>query len=250
MLDYREVRVAFDGRAALDGLSLRCTPGTTTALLGPSGCGKSTLLRLAVGLVHPDHGSVHVDGRPVGRDGLEALRQRIGYVIQQGGLFPHLDLHDNVTLLARHLGWPAAKVAARFAELLELVRLDPALRARRPGELSGGERQRTALMRALMLDPPLLLLDEPLSALDPLVRSGLQRELRELFARLGKTVLTVTHDIAEAVLLGERVVLMHAGRIEQDGTARELLESPASAFAQEFVAAQRGAREVLAEVGG
>jgi osmoprotectant transport system ATP-binding protein len=250
MLDYREVRVAFDGRTALDGLSLRFATGSTTALLGPSGCGKSTLLRLAVGLVHPDRGSVHVDGRPVRREDLLALRRRIGYVIQQGGLFPHLDLHDNVTLLARHLGWPAARIAARFEELLELVRLDPALRTRRPGELSGGERQRGALMRALMLDPPLLLLDEPLAALDPLVRSGLQRELRELFGRLDKTVLTVTHDIAEAVLLGERVVLMHAGRIEQVGTARELLESPASAFARDFVAAQRGAREVLTEVGG
>jgi osmoprotectant transport system ATP-binding protein len=250
VLEYRGVHVAFDGRAVLDGLSLHCAPGTTTALLGPSGCGKSTLLRLAVGLLHADRGSVHVDGRPVGREGLVALRQRIGYVIQQGGLFPHLDLHDNVTLLARELGWPAPRVAARFAELLELVRLDPVLRARRPGDLSGGERQRAALMRALMLDPPLLLLDEPLAALDPLVRSGLQRELRELFARLGKTVLMVTHDIAEAVLLGERVVLMHDGRIEQQGTARELLEAPATAFAQAFVVAQRGAREVLAELDG
>ena len=247
MLSYRNVTANFGGVVAVDALSLECPAGRTVALLGPSGCGKSTLLRLAVGLVRPAGGQVLFDGGELPTADPDAVRRRIGYVIQEGGLFPHLDVWGNVTLVARYLRWPAERVRARFAELLELVKLDDGLRARRPGELSGGQRQRVGLMRALMLDPPLLLLDEPLAALDPLVRRELQRDLRELFQRLGKTVVLVTHDVAEAVLLSGRIVLMNAGRVVQDGTPEDLLDRPATPFARDFIRAQRGAREVLAE---
>jgi osmoprotectant transport system ATP-binding protein len=246
MLVFRSVTAAFGSVVAVDGLSLECAAGETVALLGPSGCGKSTLLRMAVGLVRPDSGSVLFDGCELAGSDIEAVRRRIGYVIQDGGMFPHLDVWENVTLVARYLRWPAEQTRQRFAELLDFVKLDEALRTRRPDEISGGQRQRVALMRALMLDPPLLLLDEPLAALDPLVRRDLQRDLHELFQRLGKTVLIVSHDVAEAVLLGERIVLMNSGRIVQDGTPTDLLDRPATPFVRDFVEAQRGAREILA----
>lgn len=247
MLRYEAVTKRFGPVLALDGITLECARGRTTALLGPSGCGKSTLLRLAVGLVGPDSGLVQVDGQAVGARGLEALRRRTGYVIQEGGLFPHLDVRGNVTLMARHLGWPPARIEARYRELLELVKLPPAVSPRPPDELSGGQRQRVSLMRALMLDPELLLLDEPLGALDPMIRHELQRDLKELFARLRRTVVLVTHDIAEAGVLGDALVLLRAGRIEQQGSLEELLDRPATDFAREFVASQRGARELLDE---
>jgi osmoprotectant transport system ATP-binding protein len=247
MLRYEAVTKRFGPVLALDGITLECAGGRTTALLGPSGCGKSTLLRLAVGLVRPDAGLVQVDGRTVGSASLEALRQGIGYVIQEGGLFPHLDVRGNVTLMARHLGWDRARIDARYGELLELVKLPKAVSPRPPDELSGGQRQRVSLMRALMLDPELLLLDEPLGALDPMIRHELQHDLKELFASLNRTVVLVTHDIAEAGVLGDALVLLRAGRIEQQGSLAELLDQPASVFAREFVASQRGARELLDE---
>jgi osmoprotectant transport system ATP-binding protein len=248
MLAFEKITVRFGSTVALDAFSLECDQGATVALLGPSGCGKSTLLRTLVGLVRPDSGRILFDGRELNAADINNLRQRIGYVIQEGGLFPHLDVWGNVTLVARYLHWPANRMRQRFEELIDLMKLEDRLRTRRPDELSGGQRQRVSLMRALMLDPPLLLLDEPLAALDPLVRRGLQRDLRELFHRLRKTVLMVTHDVAEAVLLGERIVLMNAGRLVQDGTPGDLLDRPATAFVRDFVEAQRGAREILAEV--
>lgn len=247
MLSYERVTVRYGPVHALDDLSLRCEPGTTTVVLGPSGCGKSTLLRLAVGLLRPDAGHVRVHGAELVAAELQRARHATGYVLQDGGLFPHLDVYANVTLLAKHLRWSPERIEHRFAEVRALVRLVPELRSRYPDELSGGQRQRVGLMRALMLDPPLLLLDEPLSALDPVVRHELQLELRELFRKRDRTVVMVTHDVAEAVLLGERAVLLRAGRIEQDGTPSDLLLRPATAFAAEFVAAQRGARELLGE---
>jgi osmoprotectant transport system ATP-binding protein len=247
MLRYERVTVRFGAAAApaLDDVTIDCPAGTTTMVLGPSGCGKSTLLRLAVGLLTPQAGRVLVHGRDLVAAELRSVRHGIGYVLQDGGLFPHLDAYSNVALLPRHLGWPEARVEARFGEVCALARFDPALRSRHPDELSGGQRQRVGLMRALMLDPPLLLLDEPLSALDPLVRYELQMELRELFRRHDRTVVMVTHDVAEAVLLGERAVLMSGGRVVQEGTPADLLLRPATPFAAAFVAAQRGARELL-----
>ena len=247
MLRYEAVTKRFGPLLALDGITLECASGRTTALLGPSGCGKSTLLRLAVGLVQADAGRVQVDGRTVGAASLEGLRRRIGYVIQEGGLFPHLDVRGNVTLMARHLGWERGRIDDRYRELLELVKLPATVSPRPPDELSGGQRQRVSLMRALMLDPELLLLDEPLGALDPMIRHELQHDLKELFASLNRTVVLVTHDIAEAGVLGDALVLLRAGRIEQQGSLAELLDRPRSAFVKEFVASQRGARELLEE---
>jgi osmoprotectant transport system ATP-binding protein len=225
---------------ALDGVDLQIAPGRTTALIGPSGAGKSSVLRMLVGLEWPDNGQVRFEGQPLQRDTLLAQRRRIGYVIQEGGLFPHLSVRDNAALLARTLGWARARIDARLAELAQLCQLPPEMLGRFPAELSGGQRQRVGLIRALMLDPPVLLLDEPLGALDPIVRHELQTQMRALFAHLRKTVVLVTHDVAEAAYLADTLVLMRAGRVLQQGTARALLDDPVDAFVTRFMTAQRG----------
>jgi osmoprotectant transport system ATP-binding protein len=248
MLEFDQVSKRFGAIQALDAVTLNCEAGRTTALLGPSGCGKSTLLRLAVGLVAPDSGIVRFEGRALDAGNVIEMRRHIGYVIQEGGLFPHLNVFSNVALMAQYLRWDAQKVQARFEKLRDLVKLPESVSTRYPNELSGGQRQRVSLMRALMLDPKLLLLDEPLGALDPMIRSDLQRDLAELFKELGKTVVLVTHDIAEAGTLAETLVLLRAGRIVQRGSLADLIEAPASSFVQEFVETQRGAREVLEDM--
>jgi len=233
------VRKSFDGKIALDLSALEVPARTTLALIGPSGCGKSTLLRLVVGLLVPDRGRILIGDVPMEPATRRALRLRMGYVIQEGGLFPHLTARQNVALVAHDLGWDEARIAARLAELAELVRIPGALLGRFPAQLSGGQRQRVGLMRALMLDPAVLLMDEPLGALDPIIRSQLQADLKDVFRRLRKTVLLVTHDMAEAAYLGETVVLMREGRIAQIGTPQDLLERPAEPFVTEFIRAQR-----------
>jgi len=225
---------------ALDDLSITFAQGTVSAIIGSSGSGKSTLLRLLLGLAWPDSGRILVNERALARSDRLAVRRRIGYVIQEGGLFPHLTVRGNLTLLPRHLRWPRARIEARACELAALMRLPENVLARYPAELSGGQRQRVAVMRALMTDPPALLLDEPLGALDPLVRYELQQSLQQLFHALGKTVLLVTHDLPEAAFLATRLVLMRSGRIVQDGGAADLYERPADEFVCRFVAAQRG----------
>lgn len=239
MFALRGIRKAFGQTVVLDGIDLIIEPGTTAALIGPSGCGKSTLLRLMNGLIKPDAGEVAFDGRPLEPSTLTAVRRRVGYVVQEGGLFAHLTAQQNVTLLGRRLGWSRTDARQRALELAELVQLDASLLARFPHELSGGQRQRVALMRALANDPEALLLDEPLGALDPMVRADLQDELKELFNRLDKTVVLVTHDLAEAQHLASRVVLLHEGTIAQDGPHEALLHEPASDFVRRFVSAQR-----------
>jgi osmoprotectant transport system ATP-binding protein len=229
---------AFAGRRVLGPLDLEAPAGRTLVLLGPSGCGKSTLLRLLVGLAVPDAGTIELLGTPLAAATLPALRLRTGYVIQEGGLFPHLSAADNVALVAREQGWSRERITQRLNDLAELVHLPSEALARLPGELSGGQRQRVALMRALALDPELLLLDEPLGALDPMIRRRLRDDLGELFRRLGKTVLFVTHDLAEAAALGDEVVLLREGAIVQRGPWRDLVDRPADAFVREFVAAQ------------
>jgi osmoprotectant transport system ATP-binding protein len=214
-------------------------PRATLAVIGPSGCGKSTLLRTIVGLLRPDRGRIHIGGTLLTPPERRALQLRMGYVIQEGGLFPHLTAAENVGLVARDLGWPAAKIRGRIGELLELTRIPEPLLGRYPGQLSGGQRQRVALMRALMLDPELLLLDEPFTALDPMIRSDLQRELKEIFQGLRKSVLFVTHDMAEAAFVAEEMAVMRAGRILQRGTLAELIRAPEHPFVTEFVRAQR-----------
>ncbi len=224
---------------AIDDLTLDFERGRTTILIGSSGSGKSTALRLLIGLEWPQRGEVRCDGEPLRRERILELRRRVGYVIQEGGLFPHLSVLGNLGLLPRHLGWNRLRVAERAGELVEMVHLHPDLLGRFPAELSGGQRQRVALMRALMLDPPALLLDEPLGALDPLVRHELQEELREIFRRLGKTVVMVTHDLAEAAFFGSRLVLMRSGRIVQDGSLDDFRRAPADGFVRDFLAAHR-----------
>jgi osmoprotectant transport system ATP-binding protein len=211
----------------------------TTALIGPSGCGKSTLLRLIVGLVRPDQGKIRFDGEAVDQNKIDIFRRRLGYVIQEGGLFPHLTARGNILLMARHLGRSGAETKSRLTELCQLTRFSEKLLDRYPIELSGGQRQRVSLMRALMLSPELLLLDEPLGALDPLVRASLQKDLKEIFAQLNQTALLVTHDLAEAAYLGDEIVLMNEGRIVQHGSLTELRENPANDFVSEFINAQR-----------
>jgi osmoprotectant transport system ATP-binding protein len=240
VIAFEDVSHAYQHVTAVDGVSLRVDAGETVALIGPSGCGKSTLLKLAVGLVWPRQGRVFVNGEELQPGNALQVRQRIGYVIQSGGLFPHMSALDNVTLAARYLRRARDWTQTRVAELAELVQLPLDVLGRFPGDLSGGQRQRVSLMRALMLDPAVLLLDEPLGALDPIVRHGLQEDLRKLFARLRKSVLLVTHDMAEAAFFSRHLVLMRDGRIVQQGTYRELATTPSQEFVREFVEAQRG----------
>jgi osmoprotectant transport system ATP-binding protein len=233
------VSKSYRGLSALTQVTLDVAPGRTTVLIGPSGCGKSTLLRLLLGLVAPDSGTVRFDGQVLSPERIPAVRRRVGYVIQQGGLFPHLTARRNVTLMADHLGWPMARTEARLAELTELTRFPRDGLDRYPGELSGGQNQRVGLMRALMLDPEVLLLDEPLGALDPMVRFGLQEDLRRIFATLRKTVVMVTHDLSEAAYIADTMVLMRDGRVVQQGALNDMLSTPADEFVTRFVRAQR-----------
>ena len=229
----------FGANVALAPLDLRFPRGKTTVLIGPSGCGKSTVLRLIVGLVRADTGTVTFDGETASDENIATLRRRMGYVIQEGGLFPHLTARDNVLLMARHLGCPRDAGEARLSELSALTRFPADALNRYPGELSGGQRQRVGLMRALSLSPELLLLDEPLGALDPLVRAALQKDLKRIFTELRQTAVLVTHDLAEAAYLGDAIVLMNEGRIVQHGTLADLRDHPAEPFVTEFVNAQR-----------
>ncbi len=238
MLELRRVAKRFGDAQAVRPLSLTFPKGRTTVLIGPSGCGKSTLLRMLIGLVMPDDGDVLWDGMPIiGR--LDEARRRTGYAIQDGGLFPHLTVRRNVCLMPEHLGWDAARQAARLAELAALTRFPADRLDAWPAELSGGQRQRVAIMRALALDPDVLLLDEPLGALDPLIRRALQDDLRGIFRSLGKTIVLVTHDMHEAAFFGDRIVLMRDGDIVQDGALPDLLERPADPFVTDFIRAQR-----------
>ena len=241
LIELTGVSKSFGGTAALHPTDLAFPPGLTTALIGPSGCGKSTLLRLIIALLKPDTGKVTFDDLEVTETSAQQVRRRIGYVIQEGGLFPHLTARSNVLLLSRHLGRPASKMEERLEQLCALSRFPRNGLDRYPAELSGGQRQRVSLMRALMLSPEVLLLDEPLGALDPLVRSSLQKDLKEIFARLKQTAVLVTHDMGEAAYLADEIVLMNEGRIVQRGTVVDLRDHPASAFVSEFINAQRSA---------
>src|SRR5262245_41500106 len=213
MLELQGVSKTYGRQAALQPTDLTIAGGQTTVLIGPSGCGKSTLLRLLIGLLWPDTGTVRFDGTPVTPANARALRQRMGYVIQDGGLFPHLTARGNATLMARYLGWDGPRIDRRLAELAALTRFPADGLGRYPAQLPGGQRQRVSLMRARMLDPAVVLLDEPLGALDPIIRSELQSDLRRIFQTLGKTVVMVTHDLGEAGFFGDRVLLMRDGRI-------------------------------------
>ncbi len=247
MIAVENVSKKYGAQTALAPTTLQFPAGQTTALIGPSGCGKSTLLRLLVGLISPGTGRVLINNSELTPANAEQRRHEIGYVIQDGGLFPHLSAERNVTLLARFLGRPQPDIQKRLTELADLVQLPRESLTRFPADLSGGQRQRLGLMRALMLDPPLLLLDEPLGALDPITRSELQTQLKDIFARLQKTVVLVTHDMGEAAYFGDSIVLMRAGAIIQAGTLDDLLYRPAERYVSDFIRAQRSPLPPLPE---
>jgi len=234
MIALKGVTKRYGSLTALSPTDLTFETGAVTALIGPSGCGKSTLLRLILRLIEPDAGSVNIDGVDVTEANVQDVRRKVGYVVQDGGLFPHLTARENVCLMGKHLGR-----SVDLKSLTDLVRFPESGLDRYPLELSGGQRQRVGLMRALALDPSTLLMDEPLGALDPLVRSSLQTDLKEIFRRLGKTVVFVTHDMGEAAYLGNRIVLLRDGKIVQEGQLQDFQKSPAEPFVTEFLNAQR-----------
>ncbi|QGK71254.1 ATP-binding cassette domain-containing protein [Allosaccharopolyspora coralli] len=246
MIEFESVRKEYaNGTVAVQELSLSVQPGTITVLVGPSGCGKTTLLRMVNRMIDPSSGVVRVDGADVRDSDPAQLRRGIGYVIQQAGLFPHRTVLDNVATVPLLFGWSKTKARSRASELLELVGLPADLGQRYPVQLSGGQQQRVGVARALAADPPVLLMDEPFSAVDPIVREGLQDELLRLQDELDKTVLFVTHDIDEAVKLGEKVaVLRQGGHLAQYAAPDDLLAEPADDFVTSFVGRDRGYRRL------
>jgi osmoprotectant transport system ATP-binding protein len=226
--------------AAVDDLSLHIPEGMTVALIGPSGCGKTTTMRMINRLVDPTSGKVLVNGEDVTQVDPVLLRRHIGYVIQQVGLFPHMTIAQNIAAVPKLLRWDKARIARRTEELLHLVGLDPGqMLERHPAQLSGGQRQRVGVARALAADPPVLLMDEPFGALDPIARSLLQAEFRQILRRVRKTVVLVTHDLDEATRLGDRIAIMKSGRIVQYDTPNVVLSHPADAFVEHFVGVDR-----------
>jgi len=246
LITFSEVTKRYpDGTVAVDDLSLEMAAGKITVLVGPSGCGKTTTLRMINRMVEPSSGSIRLDGEPISAADPPALRRRIGYVIQHGGLFPHRTVVDNVATVPHLLGWDRRKARSRAMELLELVGLPASFAKRYPYQLSGGQQQRVGVARALAADPPVMLMDEPFSAVDPVVRKSLQEELIRLQAELHKTIVFVTHDIDEAIRLGDRVcVLKVGGRIGQYDTPANLLAAPADEFVAEFLGEDRGLRRL------
>ncbi|MGW0134916.1 ABC transporter ATP-binding protein [Streptomyces sp. NPDC003299] len=234
-----------DGTVAVDRLTLEIPEKAITVLVGPSGCGKTTTLRMINRMVEPSEGRILLDGTDILQQPVHTLRRSMGYVIQHAGLFQHRTIVDNIATVPRLLGWGKAKSRERARELMERVGLDAALAGRYPHQLSGGQQQRVGVARALAADPPVLLMDEPFSAVDPVVRKGLQDELLRLQAELGKTIVFVTHDIDEAVKLGSMVaVLRTGGRLAQYAPPAELLSHPADAFVEDFLGADRGIRRL------
>lgn len=239
MVSLQNISKSYSSGKVVDQFSLEIPAGKTISLIGPSGCGKSTLIRVIMGLIEPDSGSVAITGEPVSTKNILEVRRKIGYVIQKGGLFPHLTARENCELTARYLNWNSNRIKQRIEELAELTSIEPSMLDRLPKRLSGGQQQRVSLIRALMLDPEILLLDEPLGSIDPLIRYELQEDLEEIFERLKKTVLLVTHDLGEAAYLGDEIVLMNEGKLIQKGAINEFTDNPADNFVQRFVSAQR-----------
>jgi osmoprotectant transport system ATP-binding protein len=250
---YDRVSKTYSGgnRSAVSDLSLTVARGKLVVLLGPSGCGKTTLLKMTNRLIEPDSGSISIDGMEVHSLPAPELRRRIGYVIQQSGLFPHMRVEDNIAVVPRLLKWDQKRTSQRIDELLELVGLPPdAYRRRYPAQLSGGEQQRVGLARALAVDPATMLMDEPFGALDAITRSRLQLELRRIHQELGQTIIFVTHDIDEAVRLADQIVIMREGQIVQSGDPLEIVTNPADQFVSDLVGASDALRRLsLIEAG-
>ena len=237
MISLKHISKSFDAGShfALQDISFEVQDGETLVILGSSGCGKTTLLKLINRILEPTSGIIEIDGDRISRQNPIFLRRRIGYVFQGIGLFPHLTVEENAAMVPRLLGWPVARRRERVRELLHLVGLNPEMYSGRfPDELSGGQQQRVGVCRALAVDPAYLLMDEPFGALDALTRDTLQQELLALKRRLGKTILFVTHDILEALILGDRIAVLHAGLLEQIGTKGELLGHPRTPFVRDL----------------
>ncbi|MEU3217175.1 betaine/proline/choline family ABC transporter ATP-binding protein [Streptomyces sp. NPDC006971] len=234
-----------DGTTAVDDLSFEVAEGELVTLVGPSGCGKTTTMKMVNRLIEPTEGRIFLDGDDISAIDPVRLRRRIGYVIQQVGLFPHRTILENTTTVPHLLGWKRGKARARAAELLDVVGLDPSVYGDRyPEQLSGGQRQRVGVARALAADPPVLLMDEPFGAVDPVVRERLQNEFLKLQAQVRKTVLFVTHDIEEAVRLGDRIAVYGQGTIEQFDSPATVLGAPATPYVADFVGADRGLKRL------
>ncbi|MEA2169610.1 MAG: osmoprotectant transport system ATP-binding protein [Solirubrobacteraceae bacterium] len=246
-LEFRDVVKRYPGADsdALDHLSFEVPAGEICVLVGPSGCGKTTAMRLVNRMIDLTSGEILLDGRPVNDREPAELRREIGYAIQQIGLFPHWSIADNIATVPKLLGWPKDRVKARVEELLELIGLDASLAKRYPAQLSGGQRQRVGVARALAADPPLMLMDEPFGAIDPINRVRLQDEFLRLQAQLQKTIVFVTHDIDEAIKMGDRIcILREGGVLAQFATPAEILTSPADEFVAAFVGADRGLKRL------
>ena len=244
MIQLKNVSKNYGSVVALCPTDLSIEKGKVTTLIGPSGCGKSTILRLINGLISPTLGIIEFEGQIISPHNILEIRRRTGYVIQDGGLFPHLTASQNVSLMPKELKQPQTETQQRLEELCQLTDFPPDLLNNFPGELSGGQRQRVSLMRALILDPDVLLLDEPLGALDPIVRSSLQQELKDIFQSLGKTVILVTHDLHVAAYLGDVLVLLKSGQVMQQGTLEQLKNQPADTFVTKFITSQRSLIEI------
>jgi osmoprotectant transport system ATP-binding protein len=243
MIEIRKLTKRYDDLIAVDAIDLTVAEGEFAVLLGPSGSGKTTLLRMVNRMVEPTSGSVLIEGRDTSELKPEELRRSIGYVIQSTGLFPNMTIRKNVGTVPRLLGWDKKRIAARVDELLDLVGLDPdAYGPKRPDQLSGGEAQRVGVARALAADPPLLLMDEPFGAVDPLTRERLQHEMKRLQAKLRKTILFVTHDIDEAVLLADRIALLRTGQLQQYSAPELMWREPANEFVRGFFGENLGLR--------
>jgi len=239
MLQIKGISKRYGQLQVLFPIDLHIKRGECLVLVGQSGCGKSTLIRMLVGLVTPDSGEIFLDNTKYSDHNMAMLRRKMGYVIQTGGLFPHLTAEANATLPAKHIGWNKSRINTRLKDLLELAHFPKKRLSHYPVQLSGGERQRVALMRSLMLDPEIIFLDEPLGALDPLMRRNMQEELRELFKHLKKTVVLVTHDVAEAGFFGDRIALMKEGKVLQLGTLEALMHKPEHEYVESFIRSQR-----------
>ncbi|NIP39821.1 MAG: ATP-binding cassette domain-containing protein [Candidatus Dadabacteria bacterium] len=239
MIELKNITKSYGSAAVINDLSLRIDTGTTTALIGPSGCGKSTTLKLINGLVCPEQGSVIINNLGIDHSDILSLRKKTGYIIQDGGLFPHLTAYQNISILADYLGLEKEDISNRINDLCRLTKFPVDALSRYPVEISGGQKQRVSLMRALMLDPEVLLMDEPLGALDPLIRFDLQNDLKQIFNELHKTVVFVTHDLNEAHFFADKIVLMNEGRIVQEGTLDKFTTDPADCFVTKFINAQR-----------
>ena len=238
MITLDQVSKSYDGVSKIiNNLSFEVLEGEILMLLGSSGCGKSTLLKMINRLIDPTEGRIYLDGKDIQQQDPIELRRSIGYVFQGIGLFPHLSIRENISIVPRLIGWPEDRINSRYRELLELVQLSPEIHADRfPDELSGGQQQRVAVARALAADPAYLLMDEPFGALDAITRDSLQQEFLELNQRLNKTIIFVTHYILESLTLGDHIAILHEGQLEQIGTREEILENPATPFVRELFA--------------